>query len=166
LKGKLVAEQILRSFVDQHRAQLRETSVKNVAVFASFSGKLPDALKGVFFVICTKLRSARGINGVMLLPSEGEPITSGTWEDEFAVIANVQAMLSASHQLMEICNDQARLVSFEYMKSSVLALDTRRGTLVAFCRRSVKQSLLLERLNEAVILLDRAADIVSGVSPF
>ncbi len=162
--GKLVAEQILRSFVDLHRQAVHE-SVKNVAVFASFQAKLADALKGVFFVICTKLRSVRGINGVMLLQLDGEPITSGAWDDEFAIIANVQAMLSASHELMEIFDDNARLISFEYLKSSVLALETRQGTLLAFCRRSVKQSLLLERLHEAVMLLDKAANIVQGVSP-
>ena len=120
-------------------------------------------MKGVVFVICTKLRSARGINGVMLLPSDGEPITSGTWEDEFAVIANVQAMLSAARELMEICDDQAKSISFEYMRSSVLALETRQGTLLAFCRRSAKQTLVLERLNDAVTLLDKAFNIVSAL---
>ena len=99
----------------------------------------------------------------MLLPSDGEPITSGTWEDEFAVIANVQAMLSAARELMEICDDQAKSISFEYMRSSVLALETRQGTLLAFCRRSAKQTLVLERLNDAVTLLDKAFNIVSAL---
>jgi hypothetical protein len=65
--------------------------------------------------------------------------------------------------LVEQVNDTAMLTSFEYLKSSVLgnflfvtlncqqiiisfktALETREGTLLAFCRTSVKKSLLIQ----------------------
>lgn len=50
--GNIIANQILRSFLDLHRGKLR--GVTNVAQFESFATKLPDTIKGVFFIICTK----------------------------------------------------------------------------------------------------------------
>jgi len=159
--GNIIANQILRSFLDLHRGKLR--GVTNVAQFESFSAKLPDVIKGVFFIICTKLRSERGIHGVILLSADGEAITSGNWDDELAIIANIQSLLSASQELMEQCNDRAILSSFEYLKSSVLALETREGTLLAFCRHSVKRSLLVASITDAAALLNKASQLISNV---
>ena len=56
--GNIIANQILRSFLDLHRGKLR--GVTNVAQFASFGNKLPEVLTGVFFTLCTKrIRRAR-----------------------------------------------------------------------------------------------------------
>lgn len=119
--GNIIANQILRSFLDLHRAKLR--GVTNVAQFDSFGSKLPEVIKGVFFILCTKrrfqrarahatdegatdaaaraVRSERGIHGVILLSADGEAITSGNWDDELAIIANVQSLLSASQEISE-----------------------------------------------------------------
>ena len=45
------------------------------------------------------VRSERGIHGVILLSPDGDAITSGTWDDELAIIANVQSLLSASQEI-------------------------------------------------------------------
>jgi hypothetical protein len=45
------------------------------------------------------VRSERGIHGVILLSADGEAITSGNWDDELAIIANIQSLLSASQEL-------------------------------------------------------------------
>lgn len=81
------------------------------------------------------------------------------------------------------CNDRAVLTSVEYMKSCVIALETREGTLLAFCRQSVKRSLsvvdrrpfcsvaahrrfvvrLIASIKETAVLIDKASQLYSNV---
>ncbi|KAF2077502.1 hypothetical protein CYY_001201 [Polysphondylium violaceum] len=154
--GKLIANQLLRSFIEMHSdTDFLHTVVHNASKFNSFSNKIYDSIANSPKSIINQLRSNRGIQNSILVYNDGKSVTSGGAEDSLGMIANLQAMLSFSNDILLSLGDRPKEIILDMANNHVIISRVGPASLVCICKKNKDPSIYQKAIGDAVILLDK-----------
>eukprot|EP01132_Coremiostelium_polycephalum_P001447 gene1447-1824_t len=160
--GKLIANQLLRGFIEMYSDTDFLHSVHNVSKFSSFSNKIYDAISNSPKAIVLQLRSNRGIQNSIAVYNDGKSVTSGGGtEDQLGMIANLQAMLSFSNDILLSKGDRPKEVILDMVNNTVIVSRAGQVSLVCICKKNKEPSIYRKAIDDAVVLLDKVFLLLS-----
>jgi hypothetical protein len=124
LYGRLIAEELVHAFMDEHSERLASLALANTEgvedLFKSFNSRVRFALQNVVQPLMLQLNRERGIHRVLLLrhARTGDAFAhaprelwySGGRDGEASIVADVQALMHGTDDLLFARRDQAAVV--------------------------------------------------------
>ncbi|KAL6041759.1 Saccharopine dehydrogenase [Balamuthia mandrillaris] len=155
--GKIIAGAILSSFLREFPDETWNGINIRPQKFTGFTNKIVDAINNSTQTILQQLKQKRGLLNALLVFDEGRhPITAGKLEDHVAVVANLQALLTFSSELMAAKQDAPQVVTLDMSKQVVYLYRLRaNASLVCICRKSVRREAYLEHIHLAATLVEQ-----------
>jgi len=153
--GKILAQQILRSFIETFGNDLSFGGSVNVGLFRGFVSKIFDAIQNSVRAILQQLQSYRTIQIALLVYDDGIAVTPSQEEDQLSLVANVQPLVTLSNNIMMPKKDHPELISMEMNRQIVYIHRVGEASLVAVCKKSAKASLYKPLLLRAVSMLEK-----------
>jgi len=159
--GKLIASEILHSFVSTY-ANDGKIDPNEQDEFAAFNYKISETIRNAVKPVLDNLHQQRGITLALL--TSGDAITHSTLDvDKIGVLANIQALLNVSGEIMNAKNDSLSRIVLKGDRTSVMLIRIERTSLVVVCKNSVKQEIIDTEINKAVSLLHKVIVVASNL---
>ncbi|GAM21268.1 hypothetical protein SAMD00019534_044430, partial [Acytostelium subglobosum LB1] len=158
--GKLIANQLLRGFLEMYGDTDFSHSLHNTSKFNAFSNKIYDSIANSPRSILQQLRANRGIQNAIVVYSDGTAVTTNT-EDQLGVIANLQAMLSFSNDILLSKGDRTREIILDMVTQRVFISKVGPANLVCICKKNKDPSIYQPDIYNAVTLLDKVFLLLS-----
>jgi hypothetical protein len=159
----LIATEILNAFHDDYGTSLgADSALKD---FNSFHAKLGDVVQGVVQPVLERLRATRGIQRVVFVV-DGNSIYQTDSIDQLGVLANLQALMGHSTDIMTHCNDHAKSIMLDGSgdnNSLTLIWRIQGGMLVVSASKISHSSKYHVNMEESIRLLNKLAGIVAGI---
>ncbi|KYQ92302.1 hypothetical protein DLAC_06264 [Tieghemostelium lacteum] len=161
--GKLIANQLLRGFIEMHQdTDFLHTSVYNISKFNGFANKIYDSISNSPRSIVSQLRTNRGILNSIVVYNDGKSVTSGGGaEDQLGMIANLQAMLSFSNDVLLSKGDRPKEIVLDMENNNVVISRVGPASLVCICKKNKDPSVYQKAISDAVALLDKVFLLLS-----
>eukprot|EP01087_Luapelamoeba_hula_P021472 TRINITY_DN7517_c0_g1_i1.p1 TRINITY_DN7517_c0_g1~~TRINITY_DN7517_c0_g1_i1.p1 ORF type:complete len:252 (+),score=37.24 TRINITY_DN7517_c0_g1_i1:64-819(+) len=166
--GRVIAQTILTSFLqefqDEHWGGVRPSSN---AKLAAFSAKLVDVIASAPKTILQELRDARcGVASALLVYDDGTTVMVGDIQhDQVSVVANLQALLTFSSEILSSKEDVAQVMTLEMMKQVVLIQRIQNASFVCVCRKSEKRDAIhLTNLRDTAVVLEQVLTLIENLS--
>jgi hypothetical protein len=167
--GKLIATQILSTFISTYSKDLRNNIGTNLKDFEDFQFKIPEAIRSAIAPTLAKLQDCRGIQLAVLVTSDSQVTYTTKDIDQIGFKANLQALKSVANDIMTAAGDTANQVWLDPTPSVrilVQRMSNKQGTLVVKCtnnRPNVEFAKCQEAINEAILTLNNVRFLMSGM---
>jgi len=159
--GKLICTEVLHSFVRTFSAQLEE-KVTSPDLFLSFNQKIAEVIRNSVRPILDLLQEQRGIEKAVLL--SGDAILHSTVDiDKLGVLANHQALLGVSTDIMASKNDVPLSIVLKGEKKTTVLRRIERSSLIVQYSNTVNPVLCDQDIDKAVKLLQRVLNMLSSL---
>jgi len=164
--GRLIAGQILRSFIEQfNEADFNHTI--NTSKFNAFSGKIAEAMGQSTKAVLQQVKSIRGISNALLIYDDGVAVSAGSSDDELGIVANLQAMITFASDIMLAKEDRPRVITLEMARQTVLVHRVANAaSLVCMCRKNKDPSVYKNKIINAVNLLEKVFLLSSNLQGY
>ena len=157
--AKLMAKEILDSFVKSYGKSSMNGVVISSNEFGSFNGKIAECFRSAIRPALETLTH----RGVLLsfLTSGDYLICSSAEVDRVAIMSNLQALLGFAAEFMSNSGEEFRQMILSNRTTRTYLLRMDRATLVVVCRRNVASSVVEKVITPAYILLAKSMVFLS-----
>lgn len=164
--ARLIANQILRSFIEQsNEADFSHTL--SPARFASFASKIVEAMGQSSKAVLQQVKAIRGISNALLLYDDGMALSAGSADDELGIVANLQAMITFASDIMLAKEDRPRIITLEMARQTVLVHRVGHyASLVCLCRKNKDPAIYKQKVIGAVNLLEKVFVLSSNLQGY
>ncbi|EGG20102.1 saccharopine dehydrogenase [Cavenderia fasciculata] len=158
--GKLIANSLLRGFLELYSDTDFTHPLHNTSKFSSFSNKIYDSIANSPKSVLYNLRTNRGIQNAIVVYADGTFVTTGS-EDQLGMIANLQAMLSFSNDILLSKGDRTKEIILDMITQRVFISRVGPANLVCICKKNKDPSIYQSTIYDAVTLLDKGSGFVA-----
>jgi len=162
--GKLIASQILHSFLDEYSGELA-TSGHNLGVFNGFDSRIAPAVRSSVRPVLVRLKAHRsqGIHHLILV-SEDSIIQVGGDADQLAVTANVQTLLQFASEVLSHRDDDCTHMVLDGPPNGcrVLLWRIQRAVLIALVTKAVPHARYHGAVQDALKILTKIFKITAN----
>ena len=160
--GRLIAHQLLYSFLKEFSDVDFSRAVHDTGRFAVFSSKIHDAIRHSVEAVLAHLSLKRGFLHAVVVYADGSTQAHAEAGWEMGLAANLQPLLTLSNGMLASHEDSPRYVYLETASKVVIVHRTSTGSLVSVCKKTVgsKESCretYYKQTEEAVALLERGS---------
>jgi len=165
--GKIIATQILRAFLEMFSDVNFSVSAMNVTSFIIFNNKLLDAIGSSVKNILSELQSNRAVKNALVIYDNGKKIETPIQEeeDQFALIANLQNMISSSKDIMAAKKKEIpKVLTLEMTTYIVFVHRVVNSSLVSICRKAKAPSLYMPSILQSLELLEKVFKLIYSLT--
>lgn len=165
LFGKVVANQILRFFLDEYPGDLAMLG-HNLRDFHGFHGKLSGAIRSSLRPILTRLQGhySRAIFKVIHV-TEDSMVSTGPEVDELATLANLQSLLQFASEMLAHRDDSCTQITIDGstrsdLKTQIWRID--KSVLLVVVRKTVSADMYAGAIDETIHFLRILNQVLSN----
>jgi len=164
--GCLIAREILTTFITEYgdNGFTDFDGVLNVNQHYHFHTKLGDAITGSVQTILATLKRTKGIQYTLLVLADGSMYSSGTIDHQLSLVANVQALLTFSNEMVLYHGSETQLISLTMSRQMVYVRPIHDSFLVVVCKRSFSKDSHITAINSSVALLGKVLNLLNNLS--
>jgi len=111
--GRLIASEILTAFIDEYSTELRPSGKRDLKDFNGFDGKINGIVRDSVRPVLQKLQARDGVLQALLVTEEHLVTAGGGDVDQFAVLANIQALLPYADHVLDFAMDGLNHLFFD-----------------------------------------------------
>jgi len=154
--GRLIANQILRSFIELYKDVDFSKNPIAASQFNSYANKVVEVISQSVRSILQQLKDSRsGIANALLMYDDGTAHWTNGLDDHLGIVANLQAMITFASDIMLSKEDHTRIITLEMMRQKVLVHRVGRASLVCVCSKNKDPSAYRDKILDAVNLLEK-----------
>lgn len=161
--GKLIASQILCAFLEEYSGNLTSPG-RNLKDFHGFHLKIAGAVRNSIRPVLNRLHGhhSRAIQKAMLV-TEDAIVQTGSAVDELALLANLQALLYLSSELLAQRDDLCSQIVLEGSGDvRTLLWRIEHAVFIVVVNKSVRPTHYRAALNEAAKMLGQVCFVMSN----
>ncbi|CAM9853329.1 unnamed protein product [Phaeothamnion confervicola] len=163
--GRLIATEVLNAFVEDYANDLG--SGFNLKDFHGFHQRIAGVIRKSAQPAIDKLGLAKGVLKAVLVGEDARQIFQTEEIDQLGVLANLQALIGLSTDIMTHCSDQCCRIALEGSGNTrtLLWRLEQRWTLVVSVSKAVHPNKYLPAVDEAVEMLQKLVRLTTDLHP-
>ncbi|DAZ98397.1 TPA: hypothetical protein N0F65_000111, partial [Lagenidium giganteum] len=158
--SSFIAKEILDAFIAEYRAELGAVG-HNLRDFHRFHYRILAIIRDSVRTVLRKLQQQRGILKAIFVTDSG--VTHSTVDvDQIGVLANLQALLNASSDIMALSGDAVNSVTIQSSRTTCTQVNmVENGTLIVMYKKGASAARNIATIKECVQFLRKArVDVV------
>jgi predicted regulator of Ras-like GTPase activity (Roadblock/LC7/MglB family) len=153
--GRLICTEILKAITQEYSSDLNQLG-RNLKDFHGFHKKINNTVRLSAKPVILKLESQVGIRKALLINDHEIIETPTTKIDQLSVLANLNAIIDLSNEIMSTTEDSFQHMSVDTSDSRILMWNVQdKSTMIVVVDSAVDKALYTNSIEEALELIEQ-----------
>ena len=163
--GSLLANQLLRSFLDSYGIELENKGVSDVDIFKEFNAKIAEVIRMSVIPVLQQLQHTKGIEQAFLVSGDQVFQFEGKI-DSLSLLATHNALLARTSELMAAHHDSPLSITLNNAMTTVCVQRIEHASLIVVSAKNVDRTPRDLATASAAILLRKVLVVAGNLKGF